>query len=313
VILEDIQPYLTAVSTGLSFATLGFLLNVVKTIRENAQDRINIQEERIKKTTEDQQRLEKWSEKEKALLKSELDQAKKDLDALLKGQGIDLASLALGRQISETAVEVRNEAQKLIEEMKSKLQKLSTIAPEREPRVDSSVELSIAMGSMASGEYEEAASHFDAYSAKGATSWETNYSRGVAHANTRNGEHSDRAALMAYNDAIALSPRDLDQKLRARLFGYRGAILKRLNRLEEAANDLRLALKLAPGGYETLDAHYNLACVSAMQGERGTMLEHIKALQKDDRFRRAVAYHFMDYFVRYRDDREFLELIAGDY
>lgn len=35
--LTDLQPYLTALSAGLGVATLGFLLNVVKAVRDNAQ------------------------------------------------------------------------------------------------------------------------------------------------------------------------------------------------------------------------------------------------------------------------------------
>lgn len=308
--LADLQPYLTAISAGLGVATLGFLLNVVKTIRDNAQDRINIQEERIKKAAEDQQRLEKWSDREKAELKSQLEQAKKDLDALLKSQGIDLGALALGKQISQSAAEVRDEAHKLVHEMKANLERLSAIAPDRESQPDSAVELSLAMGSMASGEYEQAASHFDAYAARGATSWEAHYSRGVAHANARGGNASNTAALIAYNDAIALAPRDLRPSVRARLFGYRGAILKRLQRLDEAASDLRLALRWAEGGYESLDAHYNLACVSAMQDDRAGMLEHLTALDDDDGFRSLVASHINDYFRRYKNDPALRAFIA---
>jgi len=277
----------------------------VKTIRDNAQDRIAIQEERLKKAVDDQQRLEKWTDREKAELKAQLERAQTDLDQLLKKEGIDLDTLALGKQLTDTTSEVRTTAQALVDEMRSKIAQLSQIASSTtKPPEDSSLELSIAMGAMASGSYSEAATHFDAYAARGGGSWQTHFSRAVAHANTRLGEQSDTAALMAYNDAIALSPRDLEPNQRARLFAYRGAILKRLHRLAEAQNDLSLALTMATAEYEQLDIHYNLACVYAMRRERDQMFVHLAKLSGKRSLRNAVAAHLFDYFSHFRSDSD---------
>src|SRR5262249_3948754 len=79
--------------------------------------------------------------------------------------------------------------------------------------------------------------------------WESCYSRGVAFANARRGKQTDVASLRAYNDAIAFAPRMIDDNLRARLFSYRGAILKRLGRLDENESDLSLASKYATAYY----------------------------------------------------------------
>ena len=98
--LAELQPYLTAISAGLGVATLGFLLNLVKAVRESAQDRIAVHEDRLKRAAEDQARTEKWAERDKAELRAQLDKAKAEMDALLKEEGLDLNTLALGKQLS---------------------------------------------------------------------------------------------------------------------------------------------------------------------------------------------------------------------
>lgn len=310
--LAELQPYLAAVSAGLSVATLALILNIVKTIRDNALDRIAIQEERIRKAVDDHQRLEQWADREKTELKAQLERAKADLDQLLKKEGIDLDTLALGKQLTDSTLEVRVAAQALVDEMKVKLAQLTQIAPSNgKLPEDDSLELSIAMGAMASGSYSEAATHFDVYATRGGSSWQAHFSRAVAHANSRLGEQSDTAALMAYNDAIALSPRDLESNQLARLFAYRGAMLKRLHRLAEAQSDLTLALTMATAEYERLDIHYNLACVYAMRREGDQMFIHLAKLAENRSHRNAVAAHLSDYFVHFRSHPDLKAFIEG--
>jgi tetratricopeptide (TPR) repeat protein len=310
--LTDLQPYLTALSAGLGVATLGFLLNVVKAVRDNAQDRIAIQEERLKRAAEEQQRTEKWAEREKAELTEQLNRARAEMDALLKREGIDLNTLSLGKRLSESAVEVRATAQALVEEMKSKLAQLSIIEKPFPNPPEPNWELSLAMGAMAAGAYGEAATHFDAYATgRQSDSWQAHFSRGVAHANSRKGEQSDIAALRAYNEAIALAPLDIDRNRRARLFSYRGAMLKRLSRLEEAEADIRFALFLADATHEVLDARYNLACIHALRGERDPMFDQLLVLRGSPGHLRAVAVHTRDYFARFASDPEFLAVLKG--
>lgn len=310
--LAELQPYLTAISAGLGVATLGFLLNVVKAVRENAQDRIAVQEERLKRAVEEQQRTEKWAEREKSELRDQLNRTKAEMDALLKREGFDLNALALGKQLSESAVEVRATAQALVDEMKAKLEQLSTVEKASSNRTpDPGWELSLAMGAMAAGSFADAATHFDAYSKDGGDSWQAHFSRGVAHANRRGGRDSDVASLRAYNEAIALAPADIEVNRRARLFSYRGGMLKRLRRLQEAEADARMALSLATGDHEVLDGHYNLACIHAMRGERQQMFEQLASLRHSKRHLGAVAAHVQDYFVRFAEDPELLSLLGN--
>lgn len=308
--LTDLQPYLTAISAGLGVATLGFLLNVVKAVRENAQDRIAVQEERLKRAAEEQQRTEKWAEREKSELREQLNRTKAEMDALLKKEGFDLSALALGKQLSESAVEVRATAQALVDEMKSKLAQLATTERTSAAAPDPEWELSLAMGAMAAGSFADAAAHFDAYSRDGGESWQAHFSRGVAHANRRGGPESDLASLRAYNEAIALAPPDIEVNRRARLFSYRGAMLKRLGRLQEAEADARIALSLATGDHEILDGHYNLACIHAMRGERQQMLNEAALLRDSKGHLGAIAAHRNDYFAQFVSDPELLELLG---
>lgn len=309
--LTELQPYLTAISAGLGVTTLVFLLNLLKAVRENAQDRIAVQEDRLKRAAEDQQRTEKWAKRNEADLTDELNKAKAELDALLKREGVDLNTLSLGKQLSDSALEVRATTQALVDEMKSSLARLAAVEKTSTPKPKPGWELSLAMGTMAAGSFADAAAHFDAYAKDAGESWQAHFSRGVAHANTRGGRSTDLASLRAYNEAIALAPDDIEANRKARLFAYRGAMLKRLGRLQEAESDIRIALSLAVSEHEVLDARYNLACIHAMRGERQQMFEELTALRDSKRYLRAIAGHMHDYFVRFATDPELLALIRA--
>jgi hypothetical protein len=114
---------------------------------------------------------------------------------------------------------------------------------------------------------------------------------------------------MAYNDAIALAPNDLDRNRRARLFTYRAAMMKRLRRLREAENDLNISLADATSSYEKLDAHYNMACICAMQNNPEKMYEHVSALQSNNFFVSLVVRNINEYFENYSSDPKLLSLL----
>lgn len=306
--LSAFQPYLVLLSATISITTLGFILNLLRAIRDNAQDRIAVQEERLKKASDDQQRTEKWAEREKAALKDELAVAKASLDRILQDQGLDLSSLSLGKQLSESAGLVRETAEALVQEMQAKLAQLADLQGSIPNNHD--MELSVAMGAMSTGSFSDAAAHFDTYARAEDDSWEANLARGVAHANARGGRDSNIASLRAYNEAIAMVPIDIDDNFRARMFAYRGAILKRLNRLSEAEADLRYALTMARDRYELTDIHYNLACIHAMRGEKDHMLAEIEHVKSSASYMRAIRAHRQTYFANFAGDPDFLRALA---
>jgi len=307
--LADCQPYLTAISALLGVATLGFIINLVKIVHDNAQDRLAIQDERLKLAAEDQQRIEKWAERDKSDLRNQLNKTKADLDALLKKEGLDLDAIAWGKQLSASTTEVRATAEALIGAFKTQLARLTLMDHRKEDGADPGWELSAAMGAMAVGSFNEAATHFDAYARDGGMSWRAQFSRGVAYANRRAGIDSDLASLRAYNDAIALAPVDLEGNYRARLFCYRGAMLKRLGRLDESEADLNIAIGCANATDEILDINYNLSCIYAMRGEREAMLQKITLFKASKKYRQAVQAHLDDYFSKFSNDRDLLSAI----
>ena len=306
---KEFEPYLSAISVVFSVATLGFLLNVTKLIRENANELLAIKDERLKGVVDDHTRLKEWSEREKSELKSKLEDAKSQVDALLKQAGIDPSTLVAGKRLSDAAAGLQETVHRLTAGMQDTVFKLAEIGG----RVSASTELgatrTIAMVEMASGRYRDAASQYDAFAASGAATWEDHFSRGVAHANARQGQQSDLAALLAYNDAIALAPNDLEKNQRARLFTYRSAMLKRLGRLTEAENDLSISIRLATAKYERLDAHYNLACIYAMQGRAEEMYTQLAELKGDVAFLSSVASHLHDFFENYRTEPQLQALL----
>lgn len=140
--------------------------------------------------------------------------------------------------------------------------------------------------------------------------WQDYYIRGVNLANSREGSLSDLAALRAYSEAIALAPRGLSENDRSRLYAYRGAILKRLGRLQEAQQDLVLAQKWAHDDREINDALYNLASVAALDGRNTEALSLVRQLvSRDSQWAQYLATN--KYFCSLEGDPEFARLIKG--
>jgi tetratricopeptide (TPR) repeat protein len=262
--------------------------------------------DRLDGAQEELQRTEKWNQREQGRLREELDHLKDQLDAALTKEGLSPQNLALGRDLREAAAEARAQIQGLVNEMQEKLAAFKSDGyAAKEPGWG----LVLARGEMATGRPSSAAKLFDEYAGEGDSTWEGNFVRGVAHANAREGRESDVAALRAYNEALVFAPPTLDQDMRSRLHGYRGAILKRLGRLPEAESDLQLALKLATSREERHDALYNLACVYALGRDRKQMLEAVQGLEGDDSYKRAIVAHLDDYFATYRHDPDLLSML----
>jgi len=309
--IQELQPYLAVVSAVLSVATLGFILNLVKAVRDSAKDQLDAKEERLKGVVDDHTRLKEWSEREKGELRTKLEDARSQVDDLLKKEGLDPSALVAGKRLTESASELQRTVQALTQEMQGTMLKLSELNGRPDNVSGSNARRTIAMAEMAAGRYGDAAAQYDSLAASGSATWDDHLTRGVAHANARHGRNSDVAALLAYSDAIALAPDDINQNWRARLFTYRAAMLKRLGRLAESENDLSLSVKLANEEYEIQDARYNLACVYAMQGRANEMYTQLEALRESRRFMAGVAAHLDDYFSKFRSDPRLKALLSG--
>ena len=162
----------------------------------------------------------------------------------------------------------------------------------------------------ASGRWLEAAHLYDEYCRYDSDNWEVHLYRAVAYANAK-AEGTDLASLRAYNEAIALHPVDIDQRTRARLHAYRGGILKRLRRLEEAEAQLHLAEEFATAEYEKEDISYNLACIAAMRRKKQEMIALLRPLMRKRWWRDMLASE-LEYFAEYRDDLDLYALLWVD-
>ena len=175
--------------------------------------------------------------------------------------------------------------------------------------VDASSMLELARAFMARGEWGAAADYLDVYVRSAPDAFEVQVARAISHSNARGGRMRDLSALRAYNEALALAPDSLSPALLARYLSYRGAILKRLGRLEEAENDLMLALRHAGNAREADDAHYNLAGVYALQDRRKDMLLQVGMITSA-RFLESVRFHLRDYFAAFATDPDLLALLG---
>jgi Flp pilus assembly protein TadD len=219
-------------------------------------------------------------------------------------------TLTEGRTLSDASEDTRNKVKRLLGELFSTMNEFPEPV-KHDPVADPETILAVAEGLMAQGKWLDAGRKLEEYAAEKPDDWEACNLRGVAFANSRAGQTTDLAALRACNDAIAFIPASIEVNMRARLFAYRGAILKRLRRLEEAEADLMIAKRHATREYEVEDVIYNLAGVFALQGERQKMLAEIAKLSTKPDVLAAIRGHLDDYFHAFSQDPEFLNMIGA--
>ena len=241
--------------------------------------------------------------KEREKTKSLASEARAQIDAA----GLDLADLVAGRKMTSQAAD---NIRPLLDELKSSVASLQ-MGRDAEPAVEPDALRALAYGELEDGNWLAAATLLDDYSEQRADDFDANFSRGVAYANARNGDATNVGALRAYNDAVVSAPESLDANYRARLFTYRGAMLKRMRRFEEALADFGLAEPLATDEYETGDLLYNLASTYALKGDRQSMLDVVRRLSNDPGRLSMIRARLGDYFGDFVRDEEFLELIHG--
>ncbi len=219
--------------------------------------------------------------------------------------GVALADLVLGRRMNAVAVE---QLRPLVEKLNHSIRSLQH-QRKREIEVDPESLRALAHGELGVGNWLRAAKTLDEYAKYQPDDFEANFSRGVAYANARDGHKTNVGALRAYNDAVATMPENLDANARARLFTYRGAMLKRMHRFEEALADFHVSESLATSEYEVADLLYNLASVYAMMGDRDKMMAVIRRIPRGSNVWDAIRARLTDYFSAFAADEEFLQLI----
>jgi tetratricopeptide (TPR) repeat protein len=314
--IQSVQPYLLLINTIISLGVLGIIFNLIKTHRENMDERINGLKERLDGSREDSERKDKWFAREKEQLEKEKNAKEKELlklqtqlDEILKKEGVTFQNLALGQTLKESTQEVRSLIGDLSTKMLDQIKSIVSDSVQKDSIISES-QLTLAKAQMAKGSFDDAADSFEQYTSGKEASWEVYFSKAVNLANLRQGRISNQASVKAYSDAINALPKKVDPNVRARVFGYRGAILKRLERLDEAEADLNIAQKYATAAYETDDILYNQACVYAMQGNKEKMLSSMFKIKNNYTFL-SIKNHLTDYFKKFDSDSDFRNFLSS--
>ncbi len=301
--LQELQPYFSATAAILGLTTLGFVIRLAAVIRSAERARADIIAERLQLSEERRSFSEEKNQKKNENLTAENEKLRSQLEEALSGSGITIDTIAVGATINQLGSDIASKIDNLIGKMEKAEDSGGGI---RNP----SWHLELAKGYMAKRRWNDAAEHFDAYVSVRPEDFRSQLTRGVAYANMRAGNDTNLMALRAYNEAITFADSAPEDSLKARLFVYRGAMLKRLGRLKEAEADLLIGKSLATEEYEKRDAEYNLACVFAMKNDRVQLFRALEALRGADRELRAIRGHLDDYFKNFANDEEFRKLIG---
>lgn len=240
------------------------------------------------------------------------EQLSTELGRRLDESGVGLADLATGREVQNLSRKAHDDVTRLLRAIDELLDDIENsgrpVQLESGPSLTPESLFDIARGLLTERRWPEAAEMLDRYVDARPTDWEAQFVRGVAYANSRDGEKSDLAALRAYNEALALIPRDAGRDWLAKLFAYRGAMLKRLRRLEEAENDLRLAERLVRIPDQANDISYNLAAVHALAERPEEAIRLVESLA-GTRFVSGIRAHADDYFQSIQNDPRFIRIV----
>lgn len=232
-----------------------------------------------------------------------------ELGRRLDANGLGLADLVAGRSIADLSRDARVEIERLLERVTKGVEQIErTAVGPGEDGLSAEAQFEIARGLLADRRWLEAANHLESYANARPDDWEAHFSRGVALANSRSAEDANRKALRAYNDALAYLPDQEREIWLPRVLAYRGAMLKRLGRLDEAESDLLLAKRATNNPMEKHDIDYNLAAVYAMTGESEQAMELLSSL-RGTQWMSAVHAHADDYFESLADEPEFGKLL----
>ncbi len=263
--LEEIAIYVNSV---ISLVVLAFLVNVIRvikiqskereqTVKENAESMKEILNARLEKIKEEKVLNEERLTKENQQLQEERDKARKELDLTLSKGNISVNTFSL----EESAKKLGSDLSLKIKELTNQLEKSEV----KDEGNDPEYHISMANGFMSNDEWGKAADHYEQALKNGSSDWRLYSSQGVAYANTRT---ENLLALQSYSNAIVFLPIEAESNIKSRLFIYRGAMLKRLRRIEEAILDVEYGRKLASKQYEILDSLYNLCCLYAMSHDQ---------------------------------------------
>jgi len=261
---------------GLAIAILTLIIRVFKERIEHLKDQIEHLKHQLKQTKIWAERNENTSNKEKNELTRKVNELEDKLKTSLIEAGINIQSYDILKAIENVKIEFKDSVRVLTEQIE-----YLKIENDND-NFNFEFYLSLAKAFATNREWEKAANQFEKLTRIKSTSWELHFSQGVTFANSRSGKETNLKALQSYCSAIFFLPENVNTNTKARLYIYKGALLKRLSRLDEAEFYVKQGLKHADANYEINDGLYNLACVYAMQNKEIEYAVIAKTLKSKD-------------------------------
>lgn len=308
---ENIQTTISIVTGGINLVLLKFLINFFKTYREIAKEREDlIKEQKNLSDTRTQVAKDElaYTDRQNKQLIGEKEVLQKQLTEILKSQGVDKSFLLDNSALKNLTDDFRGK----VDNLTSKLEKIELVVNQssHEEIIDGSYHLSVGNGYIISKDWEKATYHLDLASQAFPSDSNIHFTRGVCYANIRGGVETDRRSVDAYSKAIVYLP-SIEKETRNKAYIYRGAMFKRLGKLDEAECDIRFGLSYTLNKHFKADGLYNLACIHAMRNEKEDLLSVIQTIKQTDiSYLSVIKYHFSDYFRDFKDDVDFKKLIG---
>jgi tetratricopeptide (TPR) repeat protein len=303
VFLERLAPYLTVVNTVLAIGVLTFLIHLFNLLRgafadqiaalraqkdllderlKGAEERVKFATERTTVADENAKRTEVWYERR-------IKEVNDKLAAELAQKNITVERLVDASQQPELSETVLVSVRELAVELRTLREGLGAIQGFTADAVDPETLINVGRAAYASQDWVAAGDSLETAATHYRTNWELWLLAAVARANSRVDDQSHLAAIRCMSAAIAHAPSDVDPNLRARMYGYRGAMFKRLRRLDEAENDLLLGRHWATAEYEQSDIAYNLAGVYSLKNDRERARQNVRLIIKSQAWRAVLA------------------------
>lgn len=297
--LQQIQPFLAPVAAVASLATLGFILRLAGLIKSNERARADVIEEHLKFEKAQKDEANARADRISKDLTTENDRLRSELSNRLSEAGFSLDAFVTGTAIDELKQAVAENISDLVQRMEERSGHLNDEKPPQ-------WYLELAKAHMVQSDWLQAADNFDEYLLHNPSDFDVQFARGVALANSRQGTKTELRAYRSYCEAVAFVPNNIDENLKSRLFTYRGAMLKRLNRPSDALPDIEYGFSLAKQDREKGDALYNLACVFAQLGETTRLYDTMRLMKGYPQFLTYALADAEGYFANYSHDEKFL-------
>jgi tetratricopeptide (TPR) repeat protein len=306
----DLSTIVTIITGVINLTLLGFLINFFKTFREISQEREQLIKEQKNLSESKTQVVEKelaYTDRQNKQLLQEKEQLQKQLSEALKSEGIDINFLLNNSSLKELTAGFTDKVEHLTRKLEDVQEHIQN--NKQHDIIDGEYHLSLGNGFVVNSNWAKATYHLDLAAISYPEDWNLHFTRGVSYANMRGGTNTNIKGIEAYTQAIIHIP-GYENEFKSKIHIYRGALFKRINKLDEAELDVEFGLANTQDRYFIADAKYNLACIYAMQNKREKLFSVLRELKNSNTFKPGLRFHLNDYFLNFKTDKEFLELIT---